>query len=570
MAILETAASIFVDTMSQAIGELIGEDIEEKIKSLSTRNTFKRAMGSAIARYSSQHKRLALGQPLWQENGLFDQKIVVIEVAKILKFQEPPDFKVIARQWESLLQPPLKGYDFTEEAKLLLGYFENELRDTEVFRPVFEAKDIRKIADEAENASVLLSSMEKHLISLIDLAKSGFGNISLQFSSAPYSIRDQIRDYTRYIEEKTQGFVGRKFVFDRIEQFIKSSPRGYVIIRGDPGLGKSALAAHLVKTEGYIHHFNISPEGINKASDFLRNICAQLIAVYSLPEMVIPPEATNDAGFLNKLLAEVSTKLNGDKCIIVVDALDEADNLIGLSEGANVLYLPVSLPHGIYIIATARRKPINLRIDIPEQDDLLIDQDDTRNIADIHNFVKDQVKNLGIQTYINLQEIDDELFIDHMTEKSQGNFIYLRMVLPEIENGAYKDLELSSIPKGLQNYYEDHWRRMRRQSELDWFEYKLPVILALTVSQEPVSMDLLSDFSYIVDKRKIRDVLVDFDQFIYKTDIVSRGEKQRGYRWYHASFFEFIAYREEVADERINLLSAHRKIADKMLQNVDL
>src|SRR5215469_11055035 len=106
--------------------------------------------------------------------------------------------------------------------------------------------------------------------------------------------------------------------------------------------------------------------------------------------------------------------------------------------------------------------------------------------------------------YITAQGIDDPRFIRLMVEKSQGNFMYLRYVLPEIESGAYQDLVLDAIPTGLMNYYEDHWRRMRGRDEQAWFEYKLPVVMALTVVKEPVSINLLEDFSGVHERARIR------------------------------------------------------------------
>jgi hypothetical protein len=408
-----------------------------------------------------------------------------------------------------------------------------------------------------------LGNIEDQLASIADLMDARFGELSRHFLDSSTSIRDDIRDFTRYIEEKTRGFVGRQFVFDAVEQFVNNNPRGYFFVRGDPGIGKSALAAQMIKTNGYLHHFNIRSDGINKATDFLKNICAQLIAVYDLDYATLPPEATQDGGFLGDLLEQVSKKLDGEKCVIVVDALDEVDNT-GLSAGANLLYLPRVIPQGIFIVATTRREQLPLRIDIGEQGSLFIEQDDAGNVADITMYVEGQTPEPGIQAYIQRHGIDDELFIEHMVEKSQGNFIYLRMVLPEIESGAYTDLELSSIPAGLNSYYEDHWRRMRQQNELDWFDYKLPVIVALTVVKEPVSIDLIVDFAYIEDKRRIRAVLRDFDQFIFKTDVEYEGGTQRRYRWYHASFFEFIAAKEDIVDERVDLVQANKKIADKL------
>src|SRR5260370_5087427 len=112
-----------------------------------------------------------------------------------------------------------------------------------------------------------------------------------------------------------------------MEGVIGGDARGYFLRYGDAGIGKSAISAKLVKDHGYIHHFNIRAEGINKAGDFLRTICAQLMAVYSLEYTSLPPETTQDSGILNRLLNAVSEKMGqSGKCVIVVDALEEAEN----------------------------------------------------------------------------------------------------------------------------------------------------------------------------------------------------------------------------------------------------
>lgn len=559
-------ASLILGAAAEVILEkLIGDgadNLRAKLTGDTTKKAMQQAIGVALQRYATG-TRLTLARPFMQENGLLTDPVVSMEFAAVLSFDREPNTDVLAEKWRAALENPPQWRNFSYEAETVLDYFENELKNTEVFRPVFQAKSLAAIEVTVASAAESLDSIENQLGSLVELMDARFGELSRHFLATSTSIQDNIRDYTRFIEEKTRGFVGRTFVFDAVEQFIAHNPRGYFFVRGDPGIGKSALAAQMVKSNGYLHHFNIRSEGINKATDFLENICAQLIAAYDLDYAALPPEVTQDGGFFGDLLNAVAGKLDGGKCVIVVDALDEVDNT-GLSAGANTLYLPRVLPEGIYIVATARREELPLRIDISEQGSLFIEQDDAGNVADITLYVEGQTPEPGIQAYIQRHDIDDELFIEHMVEKSQGNFIYLRMVLPEIERGAYTDLELASIPAGLNSYYEDHWRRMRQQNELDWFDYKLPVITALTVVKEPVSIDLIVDFSYIEDRRRIRAVLRDFDPFIFKDDVEYEARTQRRYRWYHASFFEFIAAKEDVADERVDLVAANKKIADRL------
>lgn len=171
-----------------------------------------------------------------------------------------------------------------------------------------------------------------------------------------------ILTFKTFIGDRTYGFVGRDFVFDEIDRFLKKNQCGYFIICGDPGIGKSSIAAQLVESREYPHHFNIRTEGINKPDAFLKNVSSQLIMKYVLGYNVLPADATTDGRFLSKLLTEVSAKTTSEqKTVIVVDALDEVDQM-GQARGANILYLPSTLPDGVYFILT--RRPM-IPADIP-------------------------------------------------------------------------------------------------------------------------------------------------------------------------------------------------------------
>lgn len=529
--------------------------------------TIKRALGNAIQCYATSNLRLELSRPLLEKNTFLVLPAVATELLQLIHFERTPEVKLIGDYWKRAMDSPPTWCDFTVEAQCLLDYFQSELRGTEIFRPVFDSKSLGAIANQAADAANSLKRVENQLTDLTDLLAARFSTLISSFGNAPDALRGQICDYTRYIGEKTHDFVGRQFVFDALMRFTENQSRGYFFIRGDPGIGKSTLAAQMVKSGGYIHHFNIRSEGINRTETFLRNICAQLIVVHALAHTTLPAGATLDANFLNTLLNETSDKLKpGERVIIVIDALDEVDDT-RLPVGANLLYLPLTVPQGIYIVATTRKIPLLLRIEC-EQDTLDIEHDSQGNIQDIRAYLERVVVQLDIQSYIRAQGIDNELFIEHLQEKSEGNFIYLRYVLPEIEHGAYQDLGLDALPTGLKNYYEDHWRCMRRKGELDdeiWFRYKLPVIMALAVTKAPISLDLIAQYSGVQERPRIREILQEWAQFLHEEQVMYQGEMQRRYGLYHASFYDFIAKREEIADERVSIQGALKKMGNAML-----
>ena len=52
------------------------------------------------------------------------------------------------------------------------------------------------------------------------------------------------------------GFTGREWLAAEVDRFMGTNPCGYVFIEGEAGLGKTAFAAWLVKTRGYLSHFS--------------------------------------------------------------------------------------------------------------------------------------------------------------------------------------------------------------------------------------------------------------------------------------------------------------------------
>ena len=125
------------------------------------------------------------------------------------------------------------------------------------------------------------------------------------------------------IDDKTQDFVGREYVFDAINAFITNNPKGYFTIIGDPGQGKSAILAKYVQDTDCIAHFNQLLQGPNRADQFLESICSQLVERYQLNYDPLPSNTTEDGEFLSQLLDEAAQKRNGEAIIIAVDALDE-------------------------------------------------------------------------------------------------------------------------------------------------------------------------------------------------------------------------------------------------------
>jgi hypothetical protein len=158
------------------------------------------------------------------------------------------------------------------------------------------------------------------------------------------------------------SFTGRNWLADEVDQFIDENPCGYLFIESEAGLGKTAFAAWLVKTRGYLSHFShYSSRGSVRAA--LQNLSAQLISNFDLsdqaPGAILPKWSLTPEGFesLLNIAAERRYK-KGRPLVLVVDGMDEADELgDGMPFG-----LPSLLPDGVYVIGMHRpgRSPVSI------------------------------------------------------------------------------------------------------------------------------------------------------------------------------------------------------------------
>lgn len=363
------------------------------------------------------------------------------------------------------------------------------------------------------------------------------------------------------IHEKTRDFVGRKFVFAAIGEFVRKNPKGYFILEGEPGVGKSAIMAMCVLAMNWrcVAHFNVQSQGITRAEQFLENVCTQLVKGFQLNYTTLPANATADGNFLARLLGEVSAKLGGKKLVIVVDALDEVD-LTSQTSGSNVLYLPYSLPDGVYFLVSKRPQFVPLHVSNELPFDLM--QHPAESLEDVKSYIQKRTGTSGkLQEWVAGQGLPVEAFVTAVAEKSENNFMYLRYVLDDIEKGAYRDLTLENLPKGLEQYYEHHWGRMGMMSK-PLPRKKLKIIYLLSKTRQPVPCDLLADFAE-EDPLDVQEVLDDWVQFLRRSN-----DEPPEYSIYHASFQNFIHRKDIVQKAGVSLRDIEAAIASNLLRDL--
>jgi hypothetical protein len=68
-------------------------------------------------------------------------------------------------------------------------------------------------------------------------------------------LTDKIINYRELIDRSIQGFVGRRWVREAVDAFLTAAGPRVFLVLGEPGSGKTAFLADLVRQRGYPHHF---------------------------------------------------------------------------------------------------------------------------------------------------------------------------------------------------------------------------------------------------------------------------------------------------------------------------
>lgn len=382
--------------------------------------------------------------------------------------------------------------------------------------------------------------------------------------------KGELSKFQALIERKLKRFVGRRFVFDAIENFFSTNSNGYFTIVGEPGIGKSTILAKYITDKQCVGHFIIRAGGRNKVEQFLRSVCNQLIERYSLGYKSLPDRATNDGEFLDELLQKVSNLLPpGERLVIAVDALDEVEK--NSEDMTNLCYLPKYLPDNVYFLLT--RRPF-----IPEEERLLVEapkhefnlwkyqKESEKDVKEyIRLFLVDPEFENGLRQWIEARNLSKEEFTEQIAQKSKNNFMYLRCVLSEIAKGdtsIYKDSDLKALPKDLQDYYEEHWKLKGMNTERE--RYKVVIICILLEVAERISCELIADITE-EDIDKVQQLLDEWIEFFNQEEL----EEQTCYSIYHFSYAEFLDKKLEQKKLTVTRREINTRISNYLEKEMD-
>jgi hypothetical protein len=309
--------------------------------------------------------------------------------------------------------------------------------------------------------------------------------------------------------------------------------------------------------------------GVNTPAHFIKSVCAQLVADAGLPYVQLPRQSTEDGAFLLKLMKEAAAKIAPEPLVIAIDALDEVAEG-SESDGANILFLPKTLPDNVYIVMTRRNVDVPF-ITLSHIETLDMMKRPKENRDDVEAFLKRAAERPELRSWIERhpkqgdEPFTPARFVEQLATLSENNFMYLRYVLPEIERGAYRTLNADRLPTGLQGYYEDHWGVMG-MTEKPLPRGKILILYVLCEVRHPVSCHMIAEYvaAPAIDDLAVQEVLDEWKQFLtrYKSAV------EVTYSIYHASFRDFLHRKDVMVAAGTSLPDINRLISRSLLEGL--
>jgi hypothetical protein len=385
-------------------------------------------------------------------------------------------------------------------------------------------------------------------------------------------------DFAALLYTKRAGFTGRQWLFDAIDAWRQSPGQGRaLLIKGDPGIGKSAIVAELVhrNPDGQVLAYHCCQWDVAQtleASRFVRSIAAMiagkledyaaLLADPQLQEILSEPGCCSDpaSAFERGLLVPLE-KLRpprGGTRYLLVDALDEALLVpSGQSDIVSVLASRLDrLPHWLRLVATTRKEPAVLeRLAGLRAHE--IEAKSIENLKDLQDYVQGRLGKPELEEKVRESQRSAADLTALLVNKSEGNFLYARLALDDITNDIHSLTSLETLPPGLRGQYAQRFSRLFPDEGA--FAQARVLLAVICAAREPIGRKLLAEATNLGDE--FPRVLVRLAAYIPRQPGL-RG--QPVFAIYHKSLSDWLTDPDREGQVHyVPLLEGHARLAER-------
>ncbi|MEH2093243.1 NACHT domain-containing protein [Nostoc sp.] len=401
--------------------------------------------------------------------------------------------------------------------------------------------------------------------------------------------------FDRDIQRLTENFTGREWVFKEIDRWLQQENERFFILTGEPGVGKSAIAAHLTQTRKDIaaYHFCIARQiSTVEPNNVLLSLAAQLIKYFpdygealvntvkplflqvrveinieNINDSVVQGVVINNLHIhypkqaLDIVLRQALAALPNppkEPVSILIDSLDEAVTYSNENNLVTLLSSVDDLPSWVRFILTSRpdKQRVLSYFETLKPYYYHLNELSEKNKKDIHNYVDGRVVSEPIQEQIQRFQVQSEALINQITELSQGNFLYTKVLLDDIELGGQPLDNLAALPKSLNDLYHNFLLRLKAE----WEGKYQPIFGILTVTKAPVTEEELANLlRKKLDETELGQRLRVVQQFL---DVVQNDRAENTYTLFHQSLQDYLTDKEKSEVFHCSPKAGHRQIID--------
>ncbi|WPB73808.1 TIR domain-containing protein [Archangium violaceum] len=259
-----------------------------------------------------------------------------------------------------------------------------------------------------------------------------------------------------------EALLGREDVLAELDALLLGEPsRGWVLVKGGPGMGKSALLAEWLKRREdtglpVVHHFlRRGVEDWDRPEVVKRNLAAQVEALY--PELADPESRPESR--LRELLQRVSHEVlvpHQERLMLVVDGLDEA---AVDADGSNPIprFLPHVLPPRVKVLCASRPTYPYLSWLEARERVRTLDLDDERWAGSNKEVVRRYWKQEAPRFVPPLTPA----FVAEVVQRAEGNMLYAVKLAEWLQEQPAEQRRAELLPRGLEALLDESWERIQ-------------------------------------------------------------------------------------------------------------
>ncbi|XP_067057911.1 uncharacterized protein [Acropora muricata] len=295
-------------------------------------------------------------------------------------------------------------------------------------------------------------------------------------------------DFTDFIISSRKDFIGRRWLYEEMEQALEHNDKRGVLLTGNPGSGKSAFLSHLlcsrtsspvVHSRILAHHFCMYFD--KKTQDgvpFVRNLANMIAKEFSeyrqrilddvFTRRVLYKDCSQDPEWcfeyaILRPLKKIRPQPR-DSWYILVDALDECFN--EKADIVNILKTKARrLPKWLKLIVSSRNES-TIVAGLESLQRIELRSDSKENLEDIDTYLTLKMFSLKesvverFKTSLTIRDNDapTQIMVSNLAKMGEGNFQFVKVVL-DLWLTSGGDINWETFPKTLESTYQLYFER---------------------------------------------------------------------------------------------------------------